>query len=129
VAGWGIWLDWLLRPIHSLGQRPYFEQHPDATIGAYFAFFAIMFMIAHNWSGLTARHRSRRFRFRPILYTAILAMLLSPLWPYRRPDGAVFAITMTLAIQLASPWSEEAADYARYVRSRGKRRGRSRTAS
>ena len=41
---------------------------------------------------------------------------LTPLWPYERPDGIALAALIATAIQIVSPWSEQAARYAKYVR-------------
>jgi serine/threonine protein kinase len=125
VAGCGMWLDWSLRPSFNWPRRHlYFDHHPDATIGAFLIYFAILFVVARSWSGLTARDRPRRFRFKPVLYTAVLALLLAPFWPYRRPDGVAIAAITAIVLQLVSPWSEEAAEYAKYARARWKRPGK-----
>ncbi|QEH38689.1 Serine/threonine-protein kinase StkP [Aquisphaera giovannonii] len=79
-------------------------------------YFGALFALTAGWQGAADRGRSRRFRLGPLLWTTILAALLSPAWPYNRPDGVAVAALIAATTQIVSPWSEQAARYARYVR-------------
>jgi hypothetical protein len=85
-------------------------------------YFGGLFAIMAGWLGLTVRDRKARFRFSPILWTALLATMLTPLWPYERWYGVYIAVLIAAALQLVSPWSESAAAYARYVRAMEKQK-------
>ena len=91
-------------------------------------YFGAMFGGAAGWCGLTARDRKKRFRLLPIALTALLGAMLLPLWPYERPDGIVVATLIATTVQIVSPWSEQAARYAQYVRSTEKQSRRVKTA-
>ena len=66
--------------------------------------------------GPASRDRRKRFRLVPIGLTALLAVLLTPLWPYQRPDGVALAAVIACTVQIVSPWSEQVARDARFVR-------------
>jgi hypothetical protein len=79
-------------------------------------YFGALYALAAGWHSLSARDRSKRFRLIPIAWTAFLAAVLTPLWPYDRPDGIALAALMATTIQIVSPWNEQASRYAQYVR-------------
>jgi serine/threonine protein kinase len=86
-------------------------------------YFGAMFAASAGWPQLTARDRKKRFRLIPIGLTMLLAALLTPMWPYQRPDGIAVAALLACTVQVVSPWSEQAARYAKFVRSaQGKKR-------
>jgi len=75
-----------------------------------------------GWLSATVRDRKARFRFGPILWTALLSAVLIPFWPYERWDGVYIAVLISAVVQLVSPWNESAALYARYVRASEKQK-------
>jgi len=75
-----------------------------------------MYAASAGWYGLASRDRRKRFRLVPIGLTALLAVLLTPLWPYERPDGVALAALIACTVQIVSPWSEQGSRYAKYVR-------------
>jgi hypothetical protein len=79
-------------------------------------YFGVMYAVTAGWPGLAARDRRRRFRLMPIAWTALLAAMLVPLWPYERQDGIALASLIATTIQIVSPWNEQAARYTEYVR-------------
>jgi hypothetical protein len=87
-----------------------------------------MYGASAGWVGLAARDRRKRFRLMPIAWTALLAALLTPLWPYERPDGIALAVLVATTIQIVSPWNEQAARYAQYVKSARNQDGKVRVA-
>jgi hypothetical protein len=87
-----------------------------------FAYFGGLYGLTAGWWSLLRRDRDSRFRFWPILSTALLATVLIPVWPYERPDGIAIAALIATAVQLVSSWSETASAYARYVRARDKQK-------
>jgi len=85
-------------------------------------YFGAMYAIMGGWSSLMVRDRLARFRIIPVVWTALLASALMPLWPYERQDGIAIATLIATTVQLVSPWNEAASLYARYVRASEKRR-------
>ncbi len=79
-------------------------------------YFGAMYLVSAGWWGLVSRDRKKRFRLVPIGLTALLAVLLTPLWPYQRPYGVALAALIACTVQIVSPWSEQGARYAKYVR-------------
>jgi FtsH-binding integral membrane protein len=88
-------------------------------------YFAVLYATMGGWSSLVARDRTARARVMPVLWTALLAAALIPVWPYARQDGIAIATLIAATVQLVSPWNEAASLYARYVRAseKQKRRG------
>ncbi|MFO0889195.1 MAG: serine/threonine-protein kinase [Isosphaeraceae bacterium] len=91
-------------------------------------YFAALYGGTAGWAGLSARDRKKRFRLIPIALTALLGGVLTPLWPYERPDGLVAAALIATTAQVVSPWSQAAARYADYVRVARKQERRVKTA-
>ncbi|MDX2035011.1 MAG: serine/threonine-protein kinase [Isosphaeraceae bacterium] len=81
---------------------------------SFMTYFGIL-GFANGWWKLTDRDRPGRFRLWPIVKSAILGFMLMPLWGYREPWGPGIAALTALVLQLVSPWSKPAAEYARYV--------------
>jgi hypothetical protein len=96
-----------------------FFKHPKNLELAY---FGGLYALSTGWWSLVRRDRDSRFRFWPILTTALCSTMLIPVWPYERPDGIAIAALIATAVQLVSPWSETAAAYARYVRASDKQK-------
>lgn len=113
---------------HQMLKRAYTGGQAPSVFILMLAAFAIQFTFTRCWSGSTARDRPRRFRIRPVVYTVLIAFLIHPLWPFRRPDEVAAGAILAVVVQLVSPWSKEAADYTRFVRPRLKRRGKMRAA-
>jgi hypothetical protein len=111
VGGIAITLGRALQPGVPL-QHHYFGNPQDLEP----LYFAAMYGGTAGWYGLTARDRKKRFRLIPIALTAVLGAVLTPLWPFERPDGLVIATLIAVTTQIVSPWSEAAARYADYVR-------------
>jgi len=91
-------------------------------------YFGALYAVSAGWSGLAARDRRRRFRLMPLAWTALLATMLVPLWPYKRLDGIAVALLIATTTQIVSPWSEQASRYARYVQSTLKQNRKVKTA-
>jgi hypothetical protein len=91
-------------------------------------YFGAVYLASAGWYGLAARDRKRRFRVMPLLWTALLATLLAPLWPYQRFDGVAIAAIIAATVQVVSPRSEQASRYAIYAREIEKRNRRVKTA-
>ena len=79
-------------------------------------YFGAMYGASAGWVGLAARDRRKRFRLLPLAWTALLATMLVPLWPYARFDGIAVAALIAATTQIVSPWSEHSSRYAQYVR-------------
>jgi eukaryotic-like serine/threonine-protein kinase len=85
-------------------------------------YFGGLFALTTGWLPSTVRDRKVRFRLGPIVWTALLATMLIPFWPYERWDGVYIAVLIAAVVQLVSPWNEAAAAYAQYVRASDKQR-------
>jgi hypothetical protein len=85
-------------------------------------YFGGLFALTTGWLPVTARDRKARFRLAPILWTALLATMLIPFWPYKRWDGVYIAVLIAAVVQLVSPWNEAAAAYAQYMKASEKQR-------
>jgi hypothetical protein len=79
-------------------------------------YFCSMYGASAGWYGLAARDRGKRFRILPLAWTALLATMLVPLWPYSRWDGIAVATLIAATTQIVSPWSERSSRYAQYLR-------------
>ncbi len=79
-------------------------------------YFGGLFALTTGWLPATVRDRKVRFRLGPILWTALLATVLIPFWPYERWDGVYIAVLIAAVVQLVSPWNESAAAYSQFVR-------------
>ena len=47
-------------------------------------YFGGLYALTTGWLPVVVRDRKARFRFGPILWTALLATMLIPFWPYER---------------------------------------------
>ena len=83
--------------------------------GLEFLYFGAMYGASAGWYGLTARDRTKRFRLLPLAWTALLATMLIPLWPYARFDGIAVAALIAATIQIVCPRSENSSRYAKYL--------------
>jgi eukaryotic-like serine/threonine-protein kinase len=103
----------------GFGESHQFFGHPKNLEVAY---FGGLYTLTAGWSPHVRRDRDARFRFGPILTTALVSAMLIPVWPYERSDGIAIAALIATAVQLVSPWSETASAYARYVRASEKQK-------
>jgi glucan phosphoethanolaminetransferase (alkaline phosphatase superfamily) len=108
---------------NSLGELGQDLQSPTKVFG-YLAYFGLLFALLRWWK-LTERTRPRRFSLWPVLVTASLALLFSPLWPdfsgHEVPfllQGPVVLTLTSVIVQLVSPWEEPAPRPARKLRLR-----------
>lgn len=86
-----------------------------APIGPVF-FFGFLFFAVKGWQDQAARGRPRRFRLLPIVWAALVGPALSHLWRGDWASDAAMAMMCAAAIQTVSPWSAQAARYAKYLR-------------
>jgi serine/threonine protein kinase len=98
---------------HEIGH--YLDQLDVALLGKYMTYFALAYFV-NGWWKVTERDRPAKLRIWPIMKAGVLGLCLTPLWPYQEL-WSVCIVTMTaVVLQLASPWSSQAAAYARHVR-------------
>jgi len=97
---------------------PWFDAHPNSVNTAlrYPIYFGLLGLLTSGWRPLTLRDRKSRFRLGPLLWTALAASILLPLWPYAHSPNVASAVSIAIVTQLVSPWSEEAASYRRFFR-------------
>jgi hypothetical protein len=105
-------------------ERHYFGNSQDLEP----LYFGALYAASAGWYGLASRNRAKRFRLVPIGLTAVLAGLLTPLWPYARPDCVALAALCACTVQIVSPWSEQGSRYAKYLRTADKQKHRVKTA-
>lgn len=79
-------------------------------------FFGVLFFIVKGWQDSAARGRPRRSRILPLFWSTLFAALIHPTWKSYRVELTVMAFILALTIQIASPWSAQAARYAKYLR-------------
>ncbi len=79
----------------------------------YMSYFGLLYL-ANGWWKMTARDRRARFRLWPTLLATGIGALLFPVWPQGQPVGVAAAALIAIVTQLVSPWSAQAAAYARY---------------
>mgnify|MGYP001051936100 CR=1 FL=1 len=91
-------------------------------------YFAALFAATSAWRGQAVRDRGKRFRLAPIVWTYLVAIVLSPLWLDAAVERVVIAASVAATVQLVSPWDEKAARYAEYVKRLDKSAGRAKTA-
>ena len=111
AAGWGPAGSDLVRFwTISLGAEP-------RTVGVLglVGYFGAAF-VAGPWMNLTARNRKARFRFWPIAWSGLLAAALGLAIPAPQPWGIGLLLLVATVAQAVSPWSREAARYARRPR-------------
>jgi hypothetical protein len=101
-------------------QNAFFSEPRDLET----VYFGGLYALTTGWLSGAVRDRKARFRFGPILWTGLLAAMLTPFWPYQRFDGVYIAVLIAAVVQIVSPWSESAAAYAQYVRATAKQNRR-----
>jgi hypothetical protein len=69
----------------------------------------------NGWWKLTARDRSARFQFIPVIKAGVVGAIAGLFWPSPQPWGVLVVTLVAIVLQLVSPWSREAASYARVV--------------
>jgi hypothetical protein len=117
LGGVGLLLARVLR-LDLTPQRAFFDN--AGNLGP--VYFGVLYGVMGLWSSLVTRERPSRFRLLPVLATTVLAGMLTPLWPYTRPDGIAIALLVATTVQLVSPWNEAASLHARYVQAMEKQK-------
>jgi hypothetical protein len=91
------------------------------NISALAAYFALAFGLNGFWK-LAARDRRARFRIVPIVVTGLLAGFTGAFVPSPQPGGLIIVAAIAAVTQVASPWSREAAAYARFQQAFGRKK-------
>ncbi len=112
---------WLRLPLHSGDHPAVFEGTADVLglgpanmVLGFTSFFAAAFL-ANGWWKFADRDRPGHIRVWPLITSAVVAYVLTPLWPFREPVQLVIP-AIALVVQLVSPWDRQAAAYAAYTR-------------
>ncbi len=70
---------------------------------AYVGFFGVLFL-AVNWSKQLDPRRSRRFSLWSLFTTWLWTMIVAAIAPFPQPWGSLCVLSISLAVQLSSPW-------------------------
>ena len=87
-------------------------------------YFGGLYALTTGWLPVDVRDRKARFRFAPILWTALLATMLDSVLALRSLRWRVHRRLIAAVVQIVSPWNESAAAYAQYVRASEKQNRR-----
>jgi hypothetical protein len=79
----------------------------------YAAFFGLLTMLTGS-TALASRDRKRKFGIFPVLKAGAFGGLLGLLMPFPEPWGVAIGAMTAAGVQAVSPWSAQAAKYARY---------------
>ncbi|WP_169978520.1 serine/threonine-protein kinase [Tautonia rosea] len=90
--------------------------HRVATIGP-LVYFGLIFAVG-PWSALVARNRLRRFRIWPVLWTALLGLVVAQFIPAPVAMGVGSVMLTAIVLQLVSPRNKAARD-PRFALARG----------
>ena len=79
---------------------------PDGSplLYAYLAYFGFLFLIVRWWRQADPL-RSTRLSLAATAAGLVVAWLLYQIWPFPQPWGYMVAATVSIAVQLSSPWS------------------------
>ena len=119
----GAWLaDWFKIGFHFSSRDPLFDNFGNAiglvswnSMIALPTYFGVAYLL-NGWWKVADRDRCARLRVWPTLASAVIALGLTPLWPYRELWVMSAVPAAALLSQLVSPWDRKAAAYATYVR-------------
>ncbi|HUY36780.1 MAG TPA: protein kinase [Pirellulales bacterium] len=81
------------------------DAHGAPTVMGHMAYFAFLLMVLRWWRQADPS-RPARLSLWPVLVTAGWAWGLQFFWRFPQPWGVMIAATMSVAVQLASPWFE-----------------------
>ena len=70
---------------------------------AFLAYFGFLFVLLRWWRQADPV-RSARLSLWATACTVLVAWVLNLFWPFPQPWGIMVAATMSIAVQLASPW-------------------------
>jgi hypothetical protein len=70
---------------------------------AYLAYFGFLFLLVRWWRGADPL-RSTRLSLLGTSSALFVAWLLNFVWPFPQPWGLMATATISIAVQLASPW-------------------------
>jgi len=126
-AGLASWVELGALPVWVHGVRSFDPRWLAAagpngrpSVLVYAAYFGLLGLVG-GWPALGSRGRKTRLRVGPTLRAGGAAWLLSLALPFPGTWGLGVAGLTAVVTQLVSPWSEEAASYARYAAKAGRR--------
>ncbi len=123
LAGFGLWDSTHLGPVQDsvLGDLANVSTStlgPKLAGATTFASFFSLAMASFPWWAATARDRRRRVRLWPVLLASLLGGTEALLFPGVLPFGPLAFGVGVMVAGVVSPWSREAATYAREARRR-----------
>jgi hypothetical protein len=97
--------DLVIRPVDdNLIPKGFYSASGSPLLYAYLAYFGFLFLLLRWWR-VAERERPARFSLWSTMSALFVAWLLNFVWPFPQPWGLMVAATMSIATQLASPWS------------------------
>ncbi len=92
----------------GLGQSLYKMYSSDGSplLSAFLVYFGLLFLMVRWWRQADPL-RSSRLSLGATVSTIFVAWLINIFWPFPQPWGLMAAATISLAVQLASPWAGE----------------------
>jgi hypothetical protein len=92
----------------GLGRSLYSMYSSDGSplLSAFLVYFGLLFLVVRWWRQADPL-RSSRLSLGATVSTICVAWLINFFWPFPQPWGLMAAATISLAVQLASPWAGE----------------------
>jgi hypothetical protein len=86
--------------------RNMYASDGSPLLSAFLVYFGLLFLVVRWWRQADAM-RSSRLSLGATVSTVFFAWVINIFWPFPQPWGLMAAATISLAVQLASPWSGE----------------------
>jgi hypothetical protein len=98
--------DIVTRPLDNKYMPTEFYSHSDGSplLQAYLVYFGFLFLLVRWWRSAD-RFRPTRLSLWATTSALFIAWILNFVWPFPQPWGFMVTATISLAVQLAAPWS------------------------
>ena len=90
-------------PHVSIDARATFDEHGQPEVMGYLAYFAFLFLLVRWWRQSDPL-RPSRLSLLGVFVCVFWAAVLNAFWQFPQPWGMMIAGTISLAVQLSSPW-------------------------
>ncbi len=103
----GRWQKWLGEGHAPISSRNLYASDGSPLLSAYLIYFGLLFLLIRWWRQADPLRKSR-FSFIATASSLLVVWVLNVLWPFPQPWVLMAAVTISLAVQLASPWARPA---------------------